>query len=126
MVVNGNSVTETMMPNKSKLKVVFADPPFGKDSKGEAVTESPNLGILYIIGYAKSRLPNVEFIYLGPFVRISQSKEIKPDVYAISFTTPTKVSLLKLSLKSSVRPENVNGCRGYHPTIDTRCLEKYS
>ena len=77
-----------------KLKVVFADPPFGRESKGEAVTESPNLGILYIIGYAKPRLPDVEFTYLEPFLSMEEHlekvKEIKPDVYAISFTTPRR------------------------------------
>ena len=44
-----NMVPQTGNVDK-KLKVVFADPPFGRESKGEAVTESPNLGILYIIG----------------------------------------------------------------------------
>jgi len=46
------SVKQIKMASK-KLKVVFADPPFGPGSKGEAVSESPNLGILYIVGYAK-------------------------------------------------------------------------
>ena len=77
-----------------KLKVVFADPPFGRESKGEAVTESPNLGILYLIGYAKPRIEDVEFTYLEPFLsmeeHIEKVKAIKPDVYAISFTTPRR------------------------------------
>ena len=65
------SVKQDKMVSK-KLKVVFADPPFGPESKGEAVSESPNLGILYIIGYAKPRLSNVEFTYLEPFLGIAQ------------------------------------------------------
>jgi len=64
---------EIMAPVKRKLKVVFADPPFGRESKGEAVTESPNLGILYIIGYAKPRLPEVEFYYLEPFLSMGST-----------------------------------------------------
>ena len=74
--------------------MAFADPPFGKECKGEAVTESPNLGILYIIGYAKPRLPNIEFTYLEPFLsmeeHLARVREIQPDVYAISFTTPRR------------------------------------
>ena len=129
MVVNGNSVTETMMPNKSKLKVVFADPPFGKDSKGEAVTESPNLGILYIIGYAKSRLPNVEFIYLEPFLsmdeHLSRVKEIKPDVYAISFTTPRKgLSFEAITKVKALDLKMLMVAGGAHPTIDPQDVLK--
>jgi hypothetical protein len=83
-----------------ELKVVFADPPFGPESKGEAVTESPNLGILYIIGYAKPRLLNVGFTYLEPFLSIEEHlaevKEIKPDVYAISFLHQEEIRRLRL------------------------------
>jgi len=83
-----------MAPNKKKLKVVLADPPFGRKSKGEAVTESPNLGLLYIIGYAKPRLPDVEFTYLEPFLsmeeHLNKVRGIQPDIYAISFTTPRR------------------------------------
>ena len=85
---------ESITGKTKKLRVVFADPPFGKEAKGEAVTESPNLGILYIIGYVKPRLPNMEFTYLEPFLsmeeHLTKVKEIKPDVYAISFTTPRR------------------------------------
>ena len=118
-----------MMPNKSKLKVVFADPPFGKDSKGEAVTESPNLGILYIIGYAKSRLPNVEFIYLEPFLsmdeHLSRVKEIKPDVYAISFTTPRKgLSFEAITKVKALDLKMLMVAGGAHPTIDPQDVLK--
>jgi hypothetical protein len=83
-----------MAPKSKKLRVVFADPPFGREAKGESVTESPNLGILYIIGYARQRLPDVEFTYLEPFLSMEEHlkkvKEVKPDIYAISFTTPRR------------------------------------
>ncbi len=111
------------LPQEKKLKVVFADPPFGREAKGEAVTESPNLGILYIVGYAKPRLQNVEFTYLEPFLspeeHLAKVKQIEPDVYAISFTTPrrelsfetiAKVKALGLPMRM------VAG--GAHPTID--------
>jgi anaerobic magnesium-protoporphyrin IX monomethyl ester cyclase len=124
------SVTkQNMVPQEKKLRVVFADPPFGRECKGEAVTESPNLGILYIIGYAKPRLPDVEFTYLEPFLSMDEHlekiKQIKPDVYAISFTTPrrelsfeTIVKVKALGLKTLM----IAG--GAHPTIDPQDVLK--
>ena len=120
---------ENMAPNEKKLKVVFADPPFGRESKGEAVTESPNLGILYIIGYAKARLPEVEFYYLEPFLSIREHlekvKEIKPDVYAISFTTPRR----ELAFETTTKVKDLGFnmlmvAGGAHPTIDPQDVLK--
>jgi len=124
------SVTkQNMAPNENKLKVVFADPPFGRESKGEAVTESPNLGILYIIGYAKARLPEVEFYYLEPFLSMGEHlekvKEIKPDVYAISFTTPRRE--LAFETITKVKDLGFNMLMvagGAHPTIDPQDVLK--
>jgi anaerobic magnesium-protoporphyrin IX monomethyl ester cyclase len=113
-----------MAPKSKKLKVVFADPPFGKEAKGEAVTESPNLGILYIIGYAKVRLPDVEFTYLEPFLsaeeHLAKVKAIKPDIYAISFTTPRRdLSFETIAkVKASGLPMLILA-GGPHPTIDS-------
>ncbi len=124
------SVTkQNMVPQEKKLRVVFADPPFGRECKGEAVTESPNLGILYIIGYAEPRLPDIEFTYLEPFLSLDEHlekiKQIKPDVYAISFTTPrrelsfeTIVKVKALGLKTLM----IAG--GAHPTIDPQDVLK--
>ncbi len=116
-------------PRAKKLKVVFADPPFGRESKGEAVTESPNLGILYIIGYAKSRLPEVEFYYLEPFLsmeeHLEKAKEIKPDVYAISFTTPRRDLAFETIVKVKALGFNMlMVAGGAHPTIDPQDVLK--
>jgi anaerobic magnesium-protoporphyrin IX monomethyl ester cyclase len=114
---------KTSEPPRKKFKVVFADPPFGRESKGEAVTESPNLGILYIISYVRQRLPDIEFIYLEPFLSMQEHlekiKEIKPDVYAISFTTPRR----ELSFETIAKVKNLGlsmlmVAGGAHPTID--------
>ncbi len=118
-----------MAPQEKKLKVVFADPPFGRESKGEAVTESPNLGILYIIGYAKPRLPNVEFTYLEPFLSMEEHlekvKEIKPDVYAISFTTPRReLSFETISKVKALGLDMLMVAGGAHPTIDPQDVLK--
>jgi radical SAM superfamily enzyme YgiQ (UPF0313 family) len=112
-----------MAPNEKKLKVVFADPPFGRESKGEAVTESPNLGILYIIGYAKERLPNVEFYYLEPFLSMKEHlqkvREIQPDVYAISFSTPRKeLAYETISKVKGLGQKMLMVAGGAHPTVD--------
>jgi anaerobic magnesium-protoporphyrin IX monomethyl ester cyclase len=118
-----------MAPNDKKLKVVFADPPFGRESKGEAVTESPNLGILYIIGYAKPRLPDVEFYYLEPFLSMGEHlekvKEIKPDVYAISFTTPRRELAFEIITKvKDLGFKMLMVAGGAHPTIDPQDVLK--
>ena len=112
-----------------KLKVIFADPPFGRKSKGEAVTESPNLGILYMIGYAKARLPNVEFTYLEPFLSLEEHlekiKHIKPDVYAISFTTPRRdLSFETTNEVKRIGLKMLMVAGGAHPTIDPQDVLK--
>ncbi len=122
-------MTEKMAISSKKLKVVFADPPFGLESKGEAVTESPNLGILYIIGYARERLQNVEFTYLEPFLsmeeHLAKVKEIEPDIYAISFTTPRRD--LSFETIAKVKALGLNSliiAGGAHPTIDPQDVLK--
>lgn len=118
-----------MAISSKKLKVVFADPPFGLESKGEAVTESPNLGILYIIGYARERLQNVEFTYLEPFLsmeeHLSKVKELKPDIYAISFTTPRRdLSFEAISKVKALGLPALMIAGGAHPTIDPKDVLK--
>jgi anaerobic magnesium-protoporphyrin IX monomethyl ester cyclase len=120
---------QNMAPIEKKLKVVFADPLFGRESKGEAVTESPNLGILYIIGYAKKRLPEVEFYYLEPFLsmeeHIEKIRQIKPDVYAISFTTPRRdLSFETIAKVKALGLKMLMVAGGAHPTIDPQDVLK--
>ena len=108
---------------KKKLKVVLADPPFGPEARGEAVTESPNLGILYIISYARQRLSQVEFTYLEPFLsldeHISRVRQIQPDVYAISFTTPRReLSFETIGKVKELGLKMLMIAGGAHPTID--------
>ena len=112
-----------MGPAQKKLKVVFADPPFGRESKGEAVTESPNLGILYIIGYARQGLSDVDFFYLEPFLSMQEHlkkvEAIKPDIYAISFTTPRRdLSFETMKKVKALGLKMLMAAGGAHPTID--------
>jgi len=117
-----------MGPSK-KFKVIFADPPFGLEAKGEAVTESPNLGILYIISYARERLPDVEFTYLEPFLsmeeHVKKVVEIKPDVYAISFTTPRRdLSFEAIKKVKALGLKMLMVAGGAHPTINPQDVLK--
>jgi len=103
------------------MKVVLADLPMAH-LKGEPVTESPNLGILYLISYARKRLPSVEFVYLEPFLteeeHLRRVKEIQPDVYGVSFTTTYK----KLAYNTINKVTGVTNALiiagGVHPTLD--------
>jgi anaerobic magnesium-protoporphyrin IX monomethyl ester cyclase len=120
---------EIIPPTQKNIKVVFADPPFGRESKGEAVTESPNLGILYIIGYAKRHLPEVEFYYLEPFLSMEEHlekvNEIKPDIYAISFTTPRRdLAFETIAKVNSLGFKMLMVAGGAHPTIDPQDVLK--
>jgi radical SAM superfamily enzyme YgiQ (UPF0313 family) len=106
------------------VKVVLADVPMAH-LKGEAVTESPNLGILYLISYARDRLPNVEFRYLEPFLslekHLAEIAKLKPDVYGISFTTPKKsLAFEVINRVKQVVPGVLVVAGGPHPTIDPR------
>jgi anaerobic magnesium-protoporphyrin IX monomethyl ester cyclase len=118
-----------MATTPKKLKVVFADPPFGIEAKGEAVTESPNLGILYIISYVRELLSGVEFHYLEPFLsmqeHIQKVQEIKPDVYAISFTTPRRdLSFETINKVKALGLKMLMVSGGAHPTIDPQDVLK--
>lgn len=104
------------------MKVVLADLPMAH-LKGEAVTESPNLGILYIISYARDRLPNVEFHYLEPFLNmkkhLAELEKLKPDAYGVSFTTPKKsLAFETINNVKKVLPDVLVVAGGPHPTFD--------
>jgi radical SAM superfamily enzyme YgiQ (UPF0313 family) len=104
------------------LKVVLADVPMAQ-LKGEAVTESPNLGILYIISYVRERLKNVEFHYLEPLLsfeeHLAEVEKLKPDVYCTSFTTQKKALGYEAIRKvKQLVPNALVMAGGAHPTID--------
>ena len=109
-------------PEKASVKVVMADIPMS-ELQGEAATESPNLGIIFLIGYVRQRMPNVNFYYLEPWMTKEEHfetvKKIKPDAYCISFTTPKK-KLAYATIKSirKMLPDVTIVAGGAHPTID--------
>jgi anaerobic magnesium-protoporphyrin IX monomethyl ester cyclase len=104
------------------LKVVLADVPMAH-LKGEAVTESPNLGILFIISYVRKRLKNIEFHYLEPLLsleeHLAEVKKLKPDVYGVSFTTQKKgLGYEAIHKVKQLFPNALIMGGGAHPTID--------
>jgi len=104
------------------LKVVLADVPMAH-LKGEAVTESPNLGILYIISYVRRRLKNVEFHYLEPLLsleeHLAEVEKLKPDVYCTSITTQKKALGYETIQKvKQLVPNLLVMAGGAHPTVD--------
>ena len=110
----------------SKFKILLADPP---QIAGGYDLAYPNLGILYLVGYAKKLiskgiLPDIfEFYYLEGFCdlegHIKRIKEINPDLYGLSF-----VSLLREGAFKTIRalkremPNLPILCGGVHPTLN--------
>src|SRR3972149_8902833 len=91
--------------------------------KGEAVTEAPNLGILYIISYVRQRLKDVEFHYLEPLLSLEEHlalvEKLKPDVYCTSFTTQKKALGYETIRKvKQLVPNALIMAGGAHPTTN--------
>lgn len=100
------------------MKVVLADLPL-KSQLGEAVTEAPNLGILYLISYARKYCPKTEFTYLQPFLseqeHLDLLSQIRPDIYGLSYTTPKREMANQLCKKLLSYNQFIIG--GAHPTV---------
>jgi len=74
-------------------------------------------------------LPNVEFTYLEPFLSMEEHlekiKQIKPNVYAISFTTPRReLSFKTINGVSKLGLKMLMVAGGAHPTIDPQDVLK--
>jgi len=87
------------------MKVILADPPKGETNY---ITYTANYGILYLISYLQKKHPEVEVHYLEAFMdldtHLKKIKEIKPDLYGISFATPTMD--IAYEAAEAVRKEN--------------------
>jgi radical SAM superfamily enzyme YgiQ (UPF0313 family) len=104
------------------LRIILADPPMAY-LRGEAATEAPNLGILYLISYVRERLPNIEIHYLEPFLDLQKHLQrvsaIKPDVYGISFTTVRRsIAYETIRHVKQIAPKATVVAGGAHPTVD--------
>jgi anaerobic magnesium-protoporphyrin IX monomethyl ester cyclase len=72
------------------MKIILADPILGKSRH----TYTANYGILYLISYLRKIHPEIEIYYLDAFMdvgtHLQKIKEIRPDLYGVSFATHTK------------------------------------
>ncbi len=109
-----------------KYKILLADPPQIGNGYDLAY---PNLGILYLIGYAKKLISSgilpdsFEFYYLEGFCDLNEHirriKTINPDFYGLSFVSLLREGAFK-TIKA-VKEEMPNLpilCGGVHPTLN--------
>jgi len=104
------------------MKVVMSDIPMA-NLQGEAATECPNLGLLSLVSYVRERVHDIEWFYLEPWLtkteHFQRLKEISPDAYCVSFTTPKK--MLAFEILKQVRgsfPDMPIVAGGAHPTVN--------
>ncbi|MFX0141586.1 MAG: B12-binding domain-containing radical SAM protein [Candidatus Hodarchaeota archaeon] len=104
------------------MRIVLADPPKIKDQeKYSPVTGYPNIGILSMVSYLRKYLDEVECIYLeidSLKAHLEQIKNLKPDVYGISFASyMNEVSYLTLNkVREILGKEAILLSGGVHPT----------
>ena len=102
------------------MKIILADPPDVKTPW--LIANHPNLGILYLSSYLRSKIKNIEIHYLYNFLNmrmhLQRIEEIKPDLYGISFSTMRVVEANKtISAIKERFPALPVVCGGPHPTI---------
>ncbi|MEW6357793.1 MAG: radical SAM protein [Planctomycetota bacterium] len=102
------------------MKVILADPPHEEQRYDLAY---PTIGILYLIGYARHRLPDkgYEFHYLEGFCsldeHIEKVRKAAPDLYGISFTSRTAhLAYRVINRLRQASPALPIVCGGAHPT----------
>lgn len=101
------------------MRIMLADPPL---VHFRLETNYPNMGLLYIISYARSKLEDVEFRYCPARDSLEEHLEeiadYEPDLYGLSFTsigTENAYSVIK-GVKGRF-PDLPIVCGGAHPTI---------
>jgi radical SAM superfamily enzyme YgiQ (UPF0313 family) len=105
------------------MRVILADPPRVKDqAKYNSLISYPNIGILSMIAYLRERLPQVEVHYLeieSLEDHLDRVREIRPDVYGISFATYMKrVTYMTLErVREVLGPDVPLVAGGAHPTV---------
>ncbi len=71
------------------MKIVLADPPDVKTPW--LIANHPNLGILYLAAYLRSRVNGIEVHYLDAFLSLKKHlillERLQPDIYGLSFST---------------------------------------
>lgn len=102
-----------------KLRIIFADLPTTKEKYS---MNYPNLGILYLIAYLRSKINNLKIHYdeaqYNIKEKISKIEEIQPDIYFLSFASLT--SKLAYETIEVIKEQFIDLpiiCGGPHPTV---------
>jgi radical SAM superfamily enzyme YgiQ (UPF0313 family) len=109
------------------MRILLADAHGPVRGKPQA---SPNLGLLYLASYIRSRLENVEVQYVPQRYELSEHERIieekRPDIYAMSFTSyGARVAYQSIRQLKRRFPRLPIVCGGPHPSSSPRdVLEK--
>ena len=100
------------------MKVVLADPPA---LEWHYDNSYPNIGILYVLAYARQTVPDMTVHYLESGVdlrgHISYLESVRPDVYGISFSSKTfRLAQRTIGAVKDRFPNLLVVCGGSHAT----------
>lgn len=100
------------------MKVVLADPPANESSYDNSY---PNIGILYVLAFARSKHPDLQIRYLESQFTLRQHIEYleceRPDIYGISFSSKTlRLARDTIAAVRRAFPELLILCGGSHAT----------
>lgn len=109
----------TLLQRRDPLRLLLADPPLVVD---RLETNYPNLGILYLIGYAQKHIKNLVVHYVPAKKDLSEfSAELEkfcPHVVGFSFTTMgARNAYITIGALRERYPSITVICGGAHPTI---------
>jgi radical SAM superfamily enzyme YgiQ (UPF0313 family) len=109
------------------MKILLADAHGPVRGKPQA---SPNLGLLYLASYIRSRMEDVEIRYVPQRYELNEHEkiieEMRPDIYAMSFTSyGARVAYKSIERLKARFPQLPIVCGGPHPSSSPRdVLEK--
>ena len=88
---------------------------------GWRIANHPNLGILYLSNYLKSKIEDVEILYLEQQLSLDQHlqkvKEFRPDIYGLSFASLLlDDACVTISRVKEILPNITVICGGPHPS----------
>lgn len=107
-----------MTNERGPMRIALADPP---NRGGWRLANHPNLGILYLSSYLKSKFKGVDVLYLEQQLSLDQHlekvKEYRPDLYGISFSSMlVDDAVFTIKRVKEIFPELKIICGGPHPS----------
>lgn len=102
------------------MRIALADPP---NMGGWRMANHPNLGILYLSSYLKSKVEEIDILYLEQQMsldeHLQQVREFQPDIYGLSFTSfLLGDARAVISRVKEIIPDVTVICGGPHPSAD--------